>query len=82
MQSMLIIRFKYSNVCMSVEWIDFITFFKKYNFVYLLTTVLGLLCCLWAFSSSGARGLLSSCELLIAVASLAAETGSVACGLQ
>ena len=45
--------------------------------------VLGLCCCTWAFSGCGERRLLSSCgaQLPAAVASLAAEHSSRACGL-
>ena len=48
-------------------------FFKK--LIYLLLAALGLLCCAWAFSSCGERGLLFVAVrgLLIAVASLVAE---------
>ena len=44
---------------------------------YLILAVLGLHCCMWAFSSCGQRGLLFTvvCGLLPAVASLLAEHG-------
>ena len=53
----------------------FINFFLI--FIYLFLAVLGLLCCTWAFSSFGERGLLfvAVCGFLIAVASLVAEHG-------
>ena len=46
-------------------------------YYYLFLAVLGLLCCAWAFSSCGERGLLFVvvCGLLIVVASLVAEHG-------
>ena len=46
--------------------------------------VLGLRCCMWAFASCGEWGLLSVVVrgLLIAMASLVAEHGLLACGLQ
>ena len=52
------------------------TFFKN-KFIYLFLAVLGLCCCTWAFSSCRERGILFVAvhELLIAVASLAAEHG-------
>ena len=45
--------------------------------MYLFLAVLGLHCCVWAFSSCGEWGLLfiAVCELLIAVASLVVEHG-------
>ena len=61
-------------------------FFNK--FIYLIffkfLVALGLCCCVRAFSSSGERGLLFIAVhgLLIAVASLVAELGLLACGLQ
>ena len=47
-----------------------------YLFIYLFLAVLGL-CCAWAFSSCGERGLLfvAARGLLTAVASLVAEHG-------
>ena len=53
-------------------------------FIYLFLAVLGLRCCAWAFSSCGKRRLLfvAVCRLLIAVASLVAEHGLQARGLQ
>ena len=62
--------------------------FKKflfiYLFVYLFLAVLGLRCCARAFSSCGKQGLLFVAlhGLLIAVASLVAEHGLQARGLQ
>ena len=54
------------------------------NFLYLFLAALGLRCCTWAFSSCGERGLLFVAVrgLLIAVASLVAEHGLQAHGLQ
>ena len=54
--------------------------FLKNNFIYfiyLFLAVLGLCCCVWAFSSCGERGLLFVAVrgLLTAVASLVAEHG-------
>ena len=51
------------------------TFLKK--LINLFLVVLGLRCCVWAFSSCGERGLLFTGvrRLLIAVASLVAEHG-------
>ena len=53
-------------------------------FCFLFLAALGLCCCAWAFSSCGERGLLFVvvCRLLIAVASLVAENGVQAHGLQ
>ena len=50
-------------------------FFNFYLFIYLLLAVLGLRCCVWAFSGCGERGLLFVAVrgLLIAVASLVVE---------
>ena len=51
-------------------------FKKKINlFIYLFLAVLGLPCCVWAFSSCGEQGLLFVAVhgLLIAVASLVVE---------
>ena len=50
-------------------------FFKINLFIYLFLAVLGLRCCVRAFSSCSERGLLfvAVCRLLIAVASLVAE---------
>ena len=46
-----------------------------YSYInYLILAVLGLRCCCW-FSLAVLRGLLCSCRLLVAVASLAAEHG-------
>ena len=52
-------------------------FLKSYLFIYLFMAVLGLCCCVLAFSSCSERGLLFVAvrELLIAGASLAAEHG-------
>ena len=52
-------------------------FFLKNKFIYLFLAVLGLHCCVRAFSSCSERGLLfvAVCMLLIAVASLVAEYG-------
>ena len=60
-------------------------FFKIYLlFIYLFLAVLGLRCCVWAFSSCGEQGLpfIAVCGLLIAVASLVAEHRLWACRLQ
>ena len=53
-----------------------IVFIYLFLFIYFLA-VLGLCCCVWAFSSCGERWLLfdAVCGLLIAVASLVAEYG-------
>ena len=53
--------------------------FLKIYFIYLFLAVLGLYCCMWAFSSCGERGLLFVvvCGLLIAVASLVVERGGL-----
>ena len=60
-------------------------FLKKIIYlIYLVLAALGLRCCAWAFSSCGEWGLLFIAVhgLLIAVASLVAEHGLQACGLQ
>ena len=53
-------------------------FFFKNKFIYLFLAVLGLCCCVQAFSSCGERGLLFVVVLglLIAVASLVVSMGS------
>ena len=53
------------------------TLFFFIIFIYLFLAVLGLCCCVGAFSSCGEQGLLFIvvCRLLIAVASLVAEHG-------
>ena len=53
----------------------FIIYLFIYKFIYLFVAVLGLHCCVRAFSSCGERGLLlvAVCRLLTAVASLVAE---------
>ena len=63
-------------------FIYFILFF--YKFIYLFLSVLGLRCCVRAFSSRGERGplFIAVYGLLIAVASLVAEPGLQARGLQ
>ena len=55
----------------------FFNLFKNIYFIYLFLAVLGLCCCVWAFSSCGERGLLFVvvCGLLTAVASLVVEHG-------
>ena len=55
-----------------------------YLFICLFMAVLGLRCCVRAFSSCGEQGLLfiAVCGLLTAVASLAEEHGLQANGLQ
>ena len=57
--------------------LDFYLFYflKFIYFIYLFLSVLGLRCCVRAFSSCGEWGLLfiEVCELLIAVASLVVE---------
>ena len=63
----------------------FICFFNKLIlFIYIFLTALGLRCCMWAFSSCGELGLLfvAVYRLLIVVASLVAEHGLQAHGLQ
>ena len=65
-------------------FIIIIIFFLKINlFIYLFLAVLGR-CCAWAFSSCGEQGPLFVAVrgLLIVVASLVAEHGLQACGLQ
>ena len=59
-------------------------FFFLNKFIYLFLAVLGLRCCARSFSSCGKRGLLFVAVrgLLIAVASLVAEHGLYARGLQ
>ena len=59
------------------QMILFIYFCLFLNFIYLFLVLLGLCCCVWAFSSCGEWGLLffAVCGLLIAVASLVAEHG-------
>ena len=54
------------------------------KFIYLFLAVLGLCCCMRAFSRCSEQGLLflMVCGLLIAVASLVAEQGLQVCGLQ
>ena len=57
---------------------NFLVFFFVFFFlIYLFLAVLGLRCCVWAFSSCGERGLLFIVVrgLLIAGASLVAEHG-------
>ena len=58
--------------------------FKLIYLIYLFLAALGLHCCTQAFSSCGEQGLLFVvvCRLLIAVASLVAEHGLQARGLQ
>ena len=53
------------------------TFIFLIYLFYLFLAVLGLCCCVWAFSSCGEGGLLfiTVCSLLIAVASLVVEHG-------
>ena len=55
----------------------FFFFYKFIYFIYLFLAVLGLRCCVRAFSSCGKRGLLFIAvrRLLIAVASLIVEHG-------
>ena len=55
-----------------------------YLFIYLFLAALGLCCCMWALSSCGEQGLLFVvvCGLLTVVASLVAEHGLQACGIQ
>ena len=50
---------------------------KIYLYIFLLLAVLGLRCCVWAFSSCGNQGLLFVVVhgLLVAVASLVEEHG-------
>ena len=62
----------------------FFFFFLYIYFIYLFLTALGLRCCAWAFSSCGEQGLLFIAvrRLLIVVASLIAEHGLQAHGLQ
>ena len=60
-----------------VTFFFFIFFYKFIYFIYLFLAVLGLRCCVRAFSSCGERGLLFIAvrRLLIAVASLIVEHG-------
>ena len=61
------------------------TLFLKINlFIYLFLAALDLCCCVQGFSSCGERGLVfvAVCRFLIAVASLVAEHGLQARGLQ
>ena len=63
----------------------FLIFLNKFiYFIYLFLAALSLRCCARAFSSCGERGLpfIAVCGLLIAVASLVAEHGLQACGIQ
>ena len=54
----------------------FFFFYKFFYFIYLFLAVLGLRCCVWAFSSCSERGLLFVVvRRLIAVASLVVEHG-------
>ena len=62
--------------------IFYVNFLKlKNTYIYLFLAALGPACCAGAFSSSE-QGLLSSCRFLIVVASLLAEHGLLAHGLQ
>ena len=63
---------------------SFFFFLKVKSFIYLFLAALGLCCCAWASSSCGERRLLFVAVrgLLIAVASLVAEHGLQARGLQ
>ena len=65
-------------------FIFFIFYFLKIYFIYLFLAVLGLCCCAWAFSSCGGRGplFIAVCGPPIAMASLVAEHGLQAHGLQ
>ena len=69
-------------------WMHFVSFFNVFlkfiYFIYLFLDLLGLCCCAWAFPSCSERGLLFLAVhgLLIAVASLVAEHGLSARGLQ
>ena len=61
------------------------SFFLKKRFIYLfILAVLGLRCCMWAFSSCGEQGLLivAVCGLPIAVPSLVVEQEFLKSGLQ
>ena len=59
-------------------------FLNLFNYLFLFLAVLGLHCCVWAFSSCGEQGLLfvAVCGLLLVVACLVAERGLQARGLQ
>ena len=63
--------------------IVFFVFLKNFIYFYFLAA-LGLHCCAWALSSCGKQGLLffAVCGLLVVVASLVAEYGLQALGLQ
>ena len=68
-----------------IEVPAFLLFFNLFIYcIYLFLATLGLRCCAWAFSSCGERGLLFVAVrgLLIAAASLVAEHGLQAHGLQ
>ena len=62
---------------MAFKGLSFFFFNKFIYFIYLFLAVLGLRCCVRAFSSCGERGLLFVAVhgLLIAVASLVVEHG-------
>ena len=64
----------WSNITLDFS-VNMFFFFFLNKFIYLFLAVLGLRCCVQAFSSCGEWGLLFIvvCRLLIAVASLAAE---------
>ena len=74
------------QICQRAAIQCFLFFLYKFIcFIYLLfLAALGLRCCAWAFSSCGKRGLLFFAVhgLLTAVASLVAEHGLQAHGLQ
>ena len=58
--------------------INLFKFLKKFTYLYLFLAVLGLCCCVWAFSSCSKQGLAPLVvvfRLLIAVAFLIAEHG-------
>ena len=66
----------YNLLICEVFFLFFVCLFLINLFIYLfILAVLGLHCCVWAFSSCGKRGPLFVvvCGLLIAVASLVAE---------
>ena len=71
-------------MCFPYILASFLKFFKNFYFISLFLAVLGLCCCVQAFSSCGEQGLLfiAARGLLIAVASLVVEHRLQACRLQ
>ena len=71
-------------MCFPYILASFLKFLKNFYFISLFLAVLGLCCCVQAFSSCGEQGLLfiAARGLLIAVASLVVEHRLQACRLQ